>query len=182
MVWARSRSRVDSRPWPLWTVVACCLAVSTGCTMCPDPFDYSGPVPNGTPPQNDFRARSNGILPLGAAPRPWPTVVKNAVPDALDPLSESDEQAADSAGGPEATEADASALRQTSVMVGETPPSDEAGPFVSAGSGPPPELQPVPPVIELPLGCVPAAEHRVAAPFVMPPPAAGETPGWRTRR
>jgi hypothetical protein len=54
-----------------------CLAVSTGCTMCPDPFDYSGPVPNGSPPQNDFRARSNGILPLNAAPRPWPLIVKD---------------------------------------------------------------------------------------------------------
>jgi hypothetical protein len=53
------------------------VAVSTGCTMCPDPFDYSGPVPNGSAPQNDFWARSNGILPLHAAPRPWPLIVKN---------------------------------------------------------------------------------------------------------
>jgi hypothetical protein len=45
--------------------------------MCPDPFDYSGPVPNGSSPQNDFRARSNGIRPLLAAPRPWPPVVEN---------------------------------------------------------------------------------------------------------
>mgnify|MGYP003334292106 FL=1 len=52
------------------------VAVSTGCTMCPDPFDYSGPVPNGSAPQNDFCARSNGILPLNAAPRPWPLIVK----------------------------------------------------------------------------------------------------------
>jgi hypothetical protein len=52
------------------------LAVAaTGCTMCPDPFDYSGPVPNGSAPQNDFCARSNGILPLDAAPRPWPPLV-----------------------------------------------------------------------------------------------------------
>lgn len=46
-----------------------------GCTMCPDPFDYSGPVPNGSAPQNDFFARSNGILPLRATPDPWPPVV-----------------------------------------------------------------------------------------------------------
>lgn len=52
------------------------MAASTGCTMCPDPFDYSGPVPNGSAPQNDFWARSNGILPLNAAPRPWPLIVK----------------------------------------------------------------------------------------------------------
>lgn len=45
--------------------------------MCPDPYDYSGPVPNGSVPQNDFRARSNGILPLGAAPRPWPPIVRH---------------------------------------------------------------------------------------------------------
>jgi len=45
--------------------------------MCPDPYDYSGPVPNGSSPQNDFRARSNGILPIGAAPRPWPPIVRH---------------------------------------------------------------------------------------------------------
>lgn len=52
------------------------LAAAGGCTMCPDPFDYSGPVPNGSAPQNDFCARSNGILPLNAAPSPWPPVVQ----------------------------------------------------------------------------------------------------------
>lgn len=59
------------------------VALFTGCTMCPDPLDYSGPVPGGSAPQNDFRARSNGILPLGVAPKPWPPVVKAAgeVPD-----------------------------------------------------------------------------------------------------
>ncbi len=54
---------------------AAAAAVLAGCTMCPDPYDYSGPVPNGSSPQNDFRARSNGILPLGAAPCPWPQLV-----------------------------------------------------------------------------------------------------------
>ena len=52
------------------------IAASIGCTMCPDPFDYSGPVPNGSSPQNDFRARSGGILPLGSTPMPWPLLVK----------------------------------------------------------------------------------------------------------
>ncbi len=52
-----------------------------GCTMCPDPYDYSGPVPSGSAPQNDFRARSNGILPLGAAPRPWPPIVRHEAGD-----------------------------------------------------------------------------------------------------
>ena len=55
--------------------VAAAAAVLAGCTMCPDPHDYSGPVPNGSSPQNNFRARSNGILPLGAAPCPWPPLV-----------------------------------------------------------------------------------------------------------
>lgn len=64
----------DVQPW-VTMVLAAVLTAAGGCTICPDPFDYSGPVPNGSPPQNDFRARSNGILPLGAAPRPFPPVV-----------------------------------------------------------------------------------------------------------
>ena len=56
--------------------LACSAMLSAGCTMCPDPYDYSGPVPNGSAPQNDFRARSNGIAPIDAAPRPWPPIVK----------------------------------------------------------------------------------------------------------
>lgn len=55
---------------------AAILAGVAGCTMCPDPHDYAGPVPNGSAPQNDFQVRSNGILPIGATPPPWPTVVK----------------------------------------------------------------------------------------------------------
>ena len=56
------------------------LSGISGCTMCPDPFDYSGPVPNGSAPQNNFLARSNGILPLGASTKPWPPLVKSVVP------------------------------------------------------------------------------------------------------
>jgi hypothetical protein len=62
-------------------VVTLLVVSQSGCTMCPSPYDYSGPVPNGSAPQNDFRARSNGILPLGALPAPWPRVVQ-AVPTA----------------------------------------------------------------------------------------------------
>jgi hypothetical protein len=51
----------------------------TGCTMCPNPFDYAGPVPNGSAPQNDFRARSNGVIPIGTTPQPWPQVVERDV-------------------------------------------------------------------------------------------------------
>ena len=50
--------------------------LATGCTMCPDPFDYAGPVPNGSVAQNDFAARSNGILPVRATPLPWPPIVQ----------------------------------------------------------------------------------------------------------
>jgi hypothetical protein len=46
--------------------------------MCPDPFDYTGPVPNGAVSQNDFAARSNGILPVRATPLPWPPIVDSA--------------------------------------------------------------------------------------------------------
>jgi len=58
-----------------------CALLATGCTMCPDPFDYSGPVPNGSAPQNDFAARSNGILPLRSRPLPWPAVVDGVAPN-----------------------------------------------------------------------------------------------------
>jgi hypothetical protein len=55
------------------TAAAVCFA---GCTMCPSPFDYAGPVPNGSATQNDFQARSNGIIPIGATPKPWPPLVQ----------------------------------------------------------------------------------------------------------
>ena len=58
--------------WPLMLLAV----AATGGTMCPDPFDYSGPVPNGSVTQNDFCARSNGILPLNASPTPWPPLVE----------------------------------------------------------------------------------------------------------
>lgn len=51
-----------------------------GCTMCPDPFDYSGPVPNGAVTQNDFAARSNGTRPVRATPMPWPPFVESSGP------------------------------------------------------------------------------------------------------
>jgi hypothetical protein len=70
-------ARVDSflrRSGSLAAVAGASLLA--GCTMCPDPYDYSGPVPNGSVTQNDFRARSKGIVPIGAAPRPWPPLVR----------------------------------------------------------------------------------------------------------
>jgi len=55
----------------------------TGCTMCPNPFDYAGPVPNGSAPQNDFRARSNGVIPIGGTPQPWPQIVERDVDEPM---------------------------------------------------------------------------------------------------
>ncbi|MEI7862003.1 MAG: hypothetical protein WCJ21_05205 [Planctomycetota bacterium] len=72
----------------LWCAKAVCLGLA-GCTMCPDPFDYSGPVPNGAVTQNDFAARSNGIRPVRATPLPWPPLVTSAAeaePTAEEPV------------------------------------------------------------------------------------------------
>jgi len=155
--------------------------------MCPDPFDYSGPVPNGSSPQNDFRARSNGILPLGASPRPWPLIVKNdGRPDAG---PEQDEPMPTLAGEDAPAE-----LQQTVAVVGEF--SEDAGadgeleavPAGAASSSP--ALQAVPTDAEptdaeaaddtsgptnLPLS-EPVVTTETGVPF-----QAGETPGWRSR-
>ena len=199
MVEARLARGPLPRAWTLATVAAVGLA-SVGCTMCPDPFDYSGPVPNGSSPQNDFRARSNGILPLGAAPKPWPLIVKNGGAQAEGPAENEPTPTL-------ADEADADALQQTVAVVGES--ADQAGvdgqPEVvpeSAGSTPD-ALKPVPVAAE-PTDTPHAveeetvAEHTAAeegAPVeepqvipqpsvapVTPPHQASETPGWRARR
>jgi len=187
-----------SRAWTLTTVAALGLT-SAGCTMCPDPFDYSGPVPNGSSPQNDFRARSNGILPLNAAPRPWPLIVKNdARPDGGPEQDEPTPTLAD-----EETPAD---LQQTVAVVGESTEDfdaegeSEAEPTEAAS----PALEPVPDAAEPTDVPQEAVEDTVAqpeseaeqAPLVptnLPqtepvvttengvPFQAGETPGWRAR-
>ena len=57
------------------TALSC---LSAGCSsMCPSLFDYSGPVKNGCVTENNFAARSNGILPLYSQPKPWPTIVQS---------------------------------------------------------------------------------------------------------
>jgi len=105
------------------------LAVAAGCTMCPDPHDYSGPVPNGSAPQNDFRARSNGILPLGAAPVPWPSVVQ-ATGETVDPepseaegdaLADTGDVATPGAGGLKAGLKDVAEERSAEVEEGVEP-------------------------------------------------------------
>ena len=130
------------------------------------------------------RARSNGILPLGAAPRPWPLIVKNGGVQVEGPQENEPTPTL-------ADEADADALQQTVAVVGES--EEEIGidgqPEVvpeSAGSTPG-ALKPVPVVAKLtdtpqtveaePQG-VPQSPVAPAA----PPVQTGETPGWRARR
>lgn len=181
MVEARVTRRPFPRAWTLAAVAAMGLS-SIGCTMCPDPFDYSGPVPNGSSPQNDFRARSNGILPLGAAPRPWPSIVK----DGTNP-QENDEPAPGLA-----DESDADALQQTVAVMGDSEEdsgaSNEAT-VAQAEVAPQSALEPVPALAERaesppPAVGAPAVEPvpRVSEGPVLPPVPAGETPGWRSRR
>lgn len=193
MVEARLTQGPLPRAWTLAAVAAAGMA-SVGCTMCPDPFDYSGPVPNGSSPQNDFRARSKGILPLSAAPRPWPLIVR----DGDDRADESQEN------GPNPTPADdsvvdqtnAGELQQTVAVVGEF--ADEAG--MDGRPEAVPEtvgsaadiLEPVP-VVELTEASPAAAEEEPEAKEELqaepqpqeapltPPVQVDETPGWRTR-
>jgi hypothetical protein len=186
------------------TVAAVGLA-SIGCTMCPDPFDYSGPVPNGSSPQNDFRARSQGILPLGAAPRPWPLLVKDGGDPATQP--QENDPTPSLADAPADSEAGGEEFQQTVAVLGES--DDEAGADGQPEAAPeaagstPPTLEPVPVVAE------PTARPRadsqddaaeqagakeavvneglratLQAPVapVVPPASVGETPGWRSRR
>ena len=184
MVEARVTRGPLPRAWTLATVAAVGLA-SVGCTMCPDPFDYSGPVPNGSSPQNDFRARSNGILPLGAAPRPWPLIVK----DESDPAApQHDEQAPTLADEPgEET------LQQTEAVMGESEVDSvmiEPQEALRAEDVPQPALEPVPSGVEPSEAAVEQAPARKEPQALPQPPVApvlpsaptGETPGWRTRR
>ncbi len=101
---------------------AAILAAVAGCTMCPDPHDYSGPVPNGSAPQNDFRVRSNGILPIGATPPPWPTVVKAG------------------AARPQAEPADAAGVADAEPLVADAEPLvADAEPLVADAETPAPD-------------------------------------------
>ena len=117
-------------------IAACCATVLVGCTMCPDPFDYSGPVPNGSAPQNDFRARSNGIAPIGIAPRPWPPVVKQEQDAAPAPVV-SEEPAVTVAAATEdvvATEEPTPESQSESQPESESEVTAEAAPPADAGA------------------------------------------------
>ena len=150
-------SRITPRA-PAWIAVV--LIGATGCTICPDPFDYSGPVPNGSAPQNDFRARSNGIAPLGGVPRPWPPVVQATPRDddatieaavaaaetlADDAANEPRDTAAEPAVQPAAAEADAAPAEAPGLPGVAAPTLDEILP-----PAPPPRPEMVPPLRETP--------------------------------
>jgi hypothetical protein len=163
-----------------------------GCTMCPDPYDYSGPVPNGSSPQNDFRARSNGILPIGAAPVPWPLIVRH---DSTSPEGgtrirrRGTPTPADQPVLAASAESPVEAREPMSVLVAGGSESAEA-----AGSGetaPPDPWQVLPDFGEVDASpCQPehdeGASAETAEPSIVPTAAAAitplaETPGWRPR-
>jgi len=145
---------------PAWAAIV--LIGAAGCTICPDPFDYSGPVPNGSAPQNDFRARSNGIAPLGGVPRPWPPVVQATPRDdaatSVAAVAATEPPAEDAA---DETPAEP-AVRPAGAEAGTAPSEDERLPAITA-----PPLEEI-----LPPGPPPRPE--LAAPL-------RETPGWRSR-
>jgi len=161
------------------TFVAVVGLMATGCTICPDPFDYSGPVPNGSAPQNDFRARSNGILPVGAAPRPWPLIVRESPDPAADPPV----APAVPAPGDGAAEV---ALRQVAGVEEASPHDPQPAASISEADTPPDALESAaPPALE------PAPDQTMSRPLPRQSVAGahsagaervGETPGWRPRR
>jgi hypothetical protein len=76
---------------PVWLFFPCILClVSMGCTMCPSPFDYSGTVP-GSANQNNFRIRSNGVLPIWRRPKPWPPIVSTEADESPSASREAEE-------------------------------------------------------------------------------------------
>ena len=157
--------------------VAVAATLLAGCTMCPDPYDYSGPVPNGSAPQNDFRARSNGILPIGSRPMPWPPLVKRdgGVPAGVDHVAATSGRGglptlADPAVAAATSDATDPALEPTSVLVAavEVEPVDA-----------PPDARLAEAATDTPQAA--GTECRPEEPRVDRPELA-ETPGWRPRQ
>jgi hypothetical protein len=122
-------------------------------------------VPNGSAPQNDFQARSNGILPTGVSPRPFPPVVK-AEPQS-DPVA---------VGGAE---------RAAEKPVVEEPVAEE--PQLAEAADDVLRLSAEDPVADVPAADAveePAEREAAESPAaeVAVEPALQETPGWRSRR
>lgn len=194
--------------WPVGChrmVAAAGVVLLAGCTMCPDPYDYTGPVPNGSSPQNNFRARSNGILPIGAAPVPWPPIVKGDAEGGLLVAGRAAKRGtptlAETGDEPAGDGEHETVIEPVSVLVDveseSEPPSGEepvAGDEPAAG---PPAVVPVvgesadddvaaggqasdesAEAITLPPETLEAAAVGVAVEL----PSLAETPGWRPRR
>jgi len=156
---------------------AWCAAALAGCTMCPDPYDYSGPVPNGSAPQNDFRARSNGIAPIGAAPRPWPPVVRKDQAAPVDSPSESTVRVAVATTKTVAETAGEAAIEPVSDAVVDlvTEPVVEVVEEVVAEDPPGPEAEPV----TEPMGDVDGEGEAPAADAPREPDAGPAGDGWQ---
>ena len=175
-------------PSRLMFVACACMVVSAaGCTMCPDPYDYSGPVPNGSAPQNDFRARSNGILPLDAAAKPFPTVVKAptrpaptvAPTDEKPKVAEAEDDVLRLSAETPVPETDTDEASAAIVVAEESPAA--AGELVADSAGQ--EVvddEESPPPAPLMAGTVPEPMPQPVP--VAAEPALRETPGWRARR
>ena len=178
----------------VFIAAAAMLTVAAGCTMCPDPHDYAGPVPNGSAPQNDFRARSNGILPVGATAMPWPPQVRDvsrpagpATPTPAAPVGDDD-------GQPVVAESDGDVLRlsaEEAVLEEEAVPpesADDTQPDPALEDVPVPAADPEPaaddePIPEIEPTTEPDAEALPQQEQAAPAPAGPrETPGWRSRR
>lgn len=164
---ARSRNacvtpRAGARAWAVSLLLA-----APGCTICPDPFDYSGPVPNRSAPQNDFRARSGGIAPLDGVPRPWPPVVRAApgtddpAPQAVVAAAEEPAAAEQATSGPDGA---AIAVQAVAAEAAGDPVGDPSPDLPGAGE----------PALDDILPPAPPPRSEVA-------PRLRETPGWKSR-
>lgn len=176
---------------------ACAAMTAAGCTMCPSPYDYSGPVPNGSAPQNNFRARSNGILPLGAAPKPFPPVVKKAPqptpagePKVEKPLvAEAEDSVLRLSAEEPVSEADTDEtavavgeLEQTTAPVGDVVADAVEQEVVDEAEAPPAAPVAVPTDSATDREPGPAPEPVLEPVPVAAEPSLRETPGWRSRR
>ena len=159
--------------------VAACLVLATGCTMCPDPLDYAGPVPNGSAPQNDFRARGNGILPLGGVAQPWPQIVSTGEPapteNSIPTLADTGERTSD--------DDDAAPAPVVSVLVGDE--ADPAAvvvadaPIAPRASDAPASTPSGPTTKDDDIVAMLLPPHEQPAPVI---PPGRESPGWKRRR
>jgi hypothetical protein len=178
---------------PFLACAACVALVVAGCTMCPDPLDYAGPVPNGSAPQNDFLARSNGILPTGAAPKPFPPLVRAEPAD-----EESPPEVPNLAEEPVATEEPKIATAEDEVLrlsaeeaVAEAAEEAEEQPGSPKAIAAPPAAADEAATQEPEPAAEPQSETddwrargagKPAGSAAEPEPTPHETPGWRARR